>query len=350
MKPSLTLTLCRFLLVFTASAALASPPSDARPALREAAEKFSTELRRERISGLPTVTQMERLGPLMTAGLRGAIGKARELQAAQMREAPDEKPDWIEGDLFSSSFEGVTSWELGEVFAAPTTDGLVKVRQTYSEAGQSPVKWTDTLVFKNDGKTWLLDDILLGGEWAFKPGASLRDGLPGGGRESADHRSPDGRWLVTFQRDGEDVMRVSIADKGVPAKAQVLFGKDGETCPMPTWVVWNPESNLLALRLGDSPRFTRTLVFRLEGARWLPVGLPVFYAKERATMEKNGFRRSDDLVDAAYWSDERTLVVQFFASYTKEDEGDGFAKLVSVRIDESGKAAVVGAVDAPPQE
>jgi hypothetical protein len=46
----------------------------------------------------------------------------------------------------------------------------------------------------------------------------------------------------------------------------------------------------------------------------------------------------------------QTLVVRFFTSYTKGDEGDGFSKLVSVRVEPSGQAKVVGAVDTPAED
>ncbi len=340
--------------LFSAAFVLAgepAPPSTAdRAELRQAATTFCTELRREIISGLPTEKQMETLGPVMTAGLRDAIGRARELQSKQMREAPEDKPDWIEGDLFSSSFEGVTSWEVGDVFTAPMVDGQVKVRQSCSDGAPQTVQWTDTLVFQKDGGKWLLDNIRLGGEWHFKSGASLRDSLPGGGKESDDHDSPDGRWHVAFTREGKDLTRVTIKENAASGEPQVLFGGDGKVCPMPTWVVWNPAGDMFALRLGDEPRFTRTIVFRRRGSGWLPVELPVFYPEERRTMESNGFQERDNLVDAEHWHDAQTLVVRFFTSYSKGDEGDGFAKLVSVRIDPTGQATVVGAVDTPAED
>lgn len=353
-RQSLNFRLLLPVVLLSAAMALAvepEPPSTAeRDTLRQAATTFCTELRRERISGLPTEKQMETLGPLMTAGLRDAIARARELQSKQMREAPEDKPDWIEGDLFSSSFEGVTSWEVGDVFTAPTVDGQVKVGQSYTDETPQTVEWTDTFVFQKHGGKWLLDNIRLGGEWHFKSGASLRDALPGGGKESVDHESPDGRWHVGFTREGEDVTRVTIKENGASGEPQVLFGGDDKVCPMPTWVVWNPKGDMFALRLGDEPRFTRTIIFRRSGSVWQPVELPVFYPDERKTMESNGFAERDNLVDAEHWHDAQTLVVRFFTSYTKGDEGDGFSKLVSVRVDPTGQAKVVGAVEAPAED
>ncbi len=318
-----------------------------REAIRNAASRFITELRKERVEGLPTVEQMRRLSPLVMPELTYLIERARGYREEQVRKYPDEKPYWIEGDLFSSSFEGVTSWQLGEIFSAPTVDATVQVKQTYTEPGREPVIWTDTLFFKQNDGRWRLNDIRMDAKWEFKSGPSLRGILPGGERAEQDHDSLDERWHVAFTRKDDDVTRITIEPKDQSAPPAVLFGGDGETCPMPTWVVWNPECDKLAVRLGDGPRFTRTLIFRLAANGWQPVKMPEFYPEEKATMISNGFAERDSLIDADHWHDAHTLVVQYFGSYSNDDDGDGYFKNISIRIDTGGGAEVVGAVDAP---
>lgn len=316
--------------------------------LKDAARVFCSTIRSEVIHGLPSEARLQQLAPLITPGLNAAMLKAREEQQAQIKKYPDEKPNWIEGDLFSSLFEGVTSWELGSAFFAAGVDGTVKVSSTYIEDRQPPVKWTDTLVFKQREGKWLLDDIRMGGDWAFKSGDSLRSRLPGGWKAGVDHDSPDEKWHVTFQREGEAVTRISIQAADKSGKTHLLFGRDpGQSCPFPTWVVWSPNGDLLAVRLGDSPRFTRSLIFRLAGDEWQPVVMPEFYPEERKTMAGNGFHERDSLVDADHWHDSNTLVVQYFTSWTKGDEGDGYSKFISVRVGADGKTKVIDAVDTP---
>jgi hypothetical protein len=319
-----------------------------REELRAAATALGTEVRRERISGLPSPEQMKRLAPLLTPELAFVIESARTRQQEQMRMHPDEKPQWVEGDLFSSLFEGVKKWEIAEVFTAPSADATVKVRNSYDEPSLDKVEWTDTWVFKRVKDRWLLDDIRKGGDWAFRSGESLRHALPGGGKEGKDHTSPDEKWRVTFTRDGDEVTRITLQSHDKKAEPAVLFGgeKDG-SCPMPCWLVWSPGCDLLALRLGDGPRFTHTRVFRLKEGRWQRLDLPDFYPKEKKTLASHGFEERDRLIDAEYWRDVDTLVVQHFSSFAKGDEGDGFHKLISVRFDGSGKASVREAVDAP---
>lgn len=327
-------------------------PSEEKAALLAAAQAFSTELRQELVRGLPSPQQLQRLSPLITPELASLIERARVLQQRQISAHPDEKPAWIEGDLFSSLFEGVTSWKLGEVFHAPTVDATVKVIQTYSAPNPEPVTWTDTFVFKQRDGKWLLDDIRMGGDWAFKSGASLRSQLPGGGRDVEDHTSLDERWQVAFTRDGDTTERVTVqpADKSAPPLP--LFGGDGaeEVCSAPTWVVWSPNDDMIALRLGDGPRSSRTLLYRLVGKTWTPLPLPDPYARERKTLLSHGFRERDCIIDAVRWQSPDTLVLEYFGSYEKGDEGDGFHKFVSVRIDPAGKAKIIGAVDVPGED
>lgn len=43
------------------------------------------------------------------------------------------------------------------------------IRFTYTE-GKSRVKWTDTLVLRNEAGRWLVDDIFYRGHFAFSSG------------------------------------------------------------------------------------------------------------------------------------------------------------------------------------
>ncbi|MES2593818.1 MAG: hypothetical protein V4662_00700 [Verrucomicrobiota bacterium] len=323
-------------------------PDDRLAPLREAAEHFCTTIRAEPIQGLPSEPQLQKLAPIITPGLHAAMVKARAEQQEQIKKYPDDKPNWIEGDLFGSLFEGVTQWELGSVFFAPGVDGTVKVNLTYTEGSQPPTKWTDTLVFKQRGEKWLLDDIRMGGEWAFKSADSLRGRLPGGWQAREDHDSPDEKWHVTFQRDGEVISNISIQAADKSGNPHLLFG--GESSPaggVPSWVLWSANSDLLAVRLGDSPRFTRTLIFRLVENKWQKVEMPVFYAEEKKTMTGNGFRETDSLIDADHWHDASTLVVKYFSSWANGEDADGYSKYISVQVGADGKAKVTEAVDTP---
>lgn len=89
-----------------------------------------------------------------------------------IREHPDEKPPWADGDLFTSLFEGAQSFRLGR----PTAHGdrtEIPVHLVYRNGG-STTRWSDVLVMVRNRNRWLVWDIRLKGQWAFKSGDSLR--------------------------------------------------------------------------------------------------------------------------------------------------------------------------------
>ena len=170
-----------------------------------------------------------------------------------------------------------------------------------------------------------------------------RSGMPAAGaREETDHESPDGRWRVGFLREGGAVTGVTIRPARGEDAMQTLFEAPGaDACPMPCWVVCSPGADLLALRLGEGPRASRSLVFRRDGAVWRPVTLPEFRLNERRSLERRGFTERDRLEDTIGWSDARTLALEFFCNYTKGDEGDGYHERIEVRVGQDGRGRVV---------
>ena len=148
----------------TAQASLSSPT--------QAADKFYRTYLKLSIRGLPNDKQMEVLSPLITPDLKVLFEAARKTQMKFIQEHPDEKPPWVEGDLFTSLFEGAQTFRIGR----PTVRGdltEVPVQLTYREGG-STTRWSDVLILVRRGKRWLVRDIELKGDWAFKNGGSLR--------------------------------------------------------------------------------------------------------------------------------------------------------------------------------
>lgn len=333
-----------------------SPVQGATPdetALRAAAIAFCTELRQESISGIPTAEQWDHgLGSLVTPELRSIFDWALHWQQEQIKKFPDEKPDWIEGDLFGSYYEGVTSWDVGEVEMTPGADPTVRIHNTYSAQGGDPVTWFDTLVFKlRDGK-WLIDDIRMGTDWDYATGVSLRSGLPGGIHEFEDHESLDGRWRVTFTRYGDVVTRIEIAPADGSDPPVTLFGENNETCPLPTYVVWSPGCEMVSISLGEGIRYRRSLVYRWIDAEWRLVdGLESFPEKKHAWIDA-GLHERNNTVESIYWQDAKTVVLHYFGIYVKQDGSDEsgiYSELLSVRIDAEGRVSVTETVESPDQ-
>jgi hypothetical protein len=124
------------------------------------------------VRGLPDATTHVRLVSFLDPSLTGLIEKARSRQTEFIKQHPDEKPPWIEGDLFSSLFEGAQSFVVGatRVKGARTE---VDVRLSHKE-GSSLVSWTDTLVLTKTKSGWRISNIVFKGKWQFSNGTSLR--------------------------------------------------------------------------------------------------------------------------------------------------------------------------------
>ena len=131
----------------------------------------------EKMTGIPNEAQLERLAPLITPELSGLFRRALREQRRCAKQFPGDKPPWIEGDIFSSHFEGFTSFKAGPGTARNEATE-VKVKFRYAE-GASTVTWTDRLVLRNSAGQWRVGDVKYRGKFAFTSGfgTSLRKSL-----------------------------------------------------------------------------------------------------------------------------------------------------------------------------
>jgi len=154
--------------------AFAEPPVDhGNP--ESVARAFYSELRRLGVLGLPGEGQWAILEPFCSGTLGGALERAVGEQEAFIRRHPDEKPPWIEGDLFSSLFEGPRQFQIGLVEIRGET-AEVAVDCTHTEGGET-VTWRDTLILVKEEGKWLIDDVSYGGTWDFANSGTLKEAL-----------------------------------------------------------------------------------------------------------------------------------------------------------------------------
>jgi hypothetical protein len=134
--------------------------------LAAAANRFyATYAAIPRSGGIPGPAARARLAPLLSARLAGMINAAAAAEArfhARVKQAPP----LIEGDLFSSQFEGFQSYRVGACTAASAA-GRCAVQLHYQGQGQKPVDWNDEILFIKAGGQWKVDDIAYKGAFAF---------------------------------------------------------------------------------------------------------------------------------------------------------------------------------------
>lgn len=160
-------------------------------------------------------------------------------------------------------------------------------------------------------------------------------------RADADHTSPDGKFQVRFHREGDEVVKIEVAPTAGQEKPFALLDGNltNESWFYPTYLMWSPDSRMVALRIGDGPRFSRVQLFRHTAKGWQQVKLPELMAKEKKRLSDYSARTVHEQPEQ--WSDANTLVISTSGTYTKGDHGDGFDKLVSIRVDDQGKAKII---------
>jgi Protein of unknown function (DUF3828) len=144
-------------LLFLLSASLLAQPADT-------AAQFYTAYRSTAMSGLPDAAAMQKLAPMLSTKLKSALRAAQAQQTRCMKTHPGDKPPFVEGDLFSSNFEGFTAFrvEAGGAF----------IHFEYAE-GKHKVSWKDEVKLVQEGGRWVIDDVLYG----RAVGRSLRKSL-----------------------------------------------------------------------------------------------------------------------------------------------------------------------------
>jgi hypothetical protein len=155
-----------------AATACAEAGSDASKAAKDFYAAYST-LRK---GGVPDAAGLAKLEPLVSPALSALLAETAKVEEAHTKATNNEEPPYIEGDLFSSSFEGATSAVVGACNGdAKATQCAVAL--TYDDGKQKPVKWTDTAIVISTDKGWRVDDIVYGGNWAFGNKGKLSDTL-----------------------------------------------------------------------------------------------------------------------------------------------------------------------------
>ena len=126
-------------------------------------------------SGAPSAEDLAVLSPFLSDSLKALLGAARRLYEAARVQAPDDKPPFADGSLFSSLFEGPTTVSVVGDTARGATHA-VTVRMTYSGA-DPPVSWSDVALVVQEHGRFVIDDIEYGGNWDFANKGTLRSSL-----------------------------------------------------------------------------------------------------------------------------------------------------------------------------
>lgn len=117
--------------------------------------------------GLPGPSQLPQLASFVTPEFRGLFEAAQRGQDCYAKKNDYEGPPAIEGDLFSSLFEGGTSATY-RLVSQERESATFDVEWTHdSPVAESPFSWKDQVLLVKVANGWLIADIVRLGTWDF---------------------------------------------------------------------------------------------------------------------------------------------------------------------------------------
>ena len=116
--------------------------------------------------GIPDEDARATLLPFISPALAKLLNDADAAETAYAKATNGESPPLIEGDPFSSLFEGATGYEVGKCEGDSKEQQCV-VDLVYDDKSAKPTKWQDTADVVMTDKGWRVDDIEFGGSWDF---------------------------------------------------------------------------------------------------------------------------------------------------------------------------------------
>lgn len=155
--------------VFAALLVVAGLDAGAADSPKAVVEQFYTTYIAERPAGLPDGAALARLQPYLSKRLHALIVAANVYQQEFAKSNPDEKPPFVDGDHFSSVFEGPQSFAIARV-ARRVRSHDVHVR--FSGGAGAP-SWVDVVVVKKEAGKYVIDDVRFSGAGDFNPAGSL---------------------------------------------------------------------------------------------------------------------------------------------------------------------------------
>ena len=130
--------------------------------------------------GIPDAKGRAKFAPYISGGLNTLLAQG-DAAEGKFAAANKDSPPLIEGDLFTSNFEGATTVQIGAC-AGDGKTGHCAVQLTYdpgktANPKDKPFHWTDTAYLVKEPGGWRVDDIGYGGSWDFGNKGRMRDTL-----------------------------------------------------------------------------------------------------------------------------------------------------------------------------
>jgi hypothetical protein len=162
----------RFALIFAAGPAAAqAPASDPVAAVNAFYAVYAPQ--RPLGGGIPDATERLRFQPVLSPRLNKQLADAARAQTRLTAKVKNAVPPMLEGDIFSSLFEGATAWKVGScqqnAKAARCTVALsyAPPPPPPGRKPEKPANWNDTVMLAMTPQGWKVDDIVYDATFPF---------------------------------------------------------------------------------------------------------------------------------------------------------------------------------------
>jgi len=109
--------------------------------------------------GIPSADELKQLQPFVSQALFKLLSQASETEVKYHAAATDPLPPLVDGDLFTSLFEGATAFKVD---SCESDDAHASCQVRFSYKGgkaDEEEKWKDKLLLVREDKQWRIDDI-----------------------------------------------------------------------------------------------------------------------------------------------------------------------------------------------
>jgi hypothetical protein len=151
-------------------------PAPVGDSAADAAQAFYRMHLELKASGLPVGEDLARYRPMLSRRLLALMAPAARERDRMIAQEPGLKPPYIEGDLFTSAFEGASAFKLGKRSVLGPDRESFEIELSYTQAGAGS-HWKDRVQMLREDGRWKLDDVEYGGDWDFAAHGRLSDTL-----------------------------------------------------------------------------------------------------------------------------------------------------------------------------
>lgn len=122
--------------------------------------------------GIPDATARARYQAVLSPRLNKQMADAALAQARLTAKVKNAVPPMLEGDIFTSLFEGATGWKLNQC-QGDARQARCSVTLTHTplalpgQKAEKPVTWTDAVIVVATPQGWKVDDIAYDANFAF---------------------------------------------------------------------------------------------------------------------------------------------------------------------------------------